>query len=795
MTTKRFLLPIVGVLAAAVLAGVGGWLTFNNTADAQSTPAAPGNVMAVDGTDAGEAVVSWDAADGAAGYSVRWLNVDAARVIYEAGGPWENAIQSVDVGASSDELTVNGLTLGTAYSFQVGSKSGPDADPNWSGWVRLTPAGEGGPTDIYSVAQIQSAALAISDRASELAAIGSVATHGGMNEMSIRAGLAGISAHKTDLDAQLAILEGMANQDRVDYIEMQVNRLVVNVTEIQRGRGQLLRALQAENNSRTKLVEANTGELFPATDASVDRQFYKLAADADSITEDDLLRYTHTSSLATGVTLGHTLLLIASLTQSPTYVARIQETYDSVAARVERDVEYLEDDGNALGPEILALAENVSNARAPDEMIDYFDRLVARLELVAKERDLIEQNVETLDQLQAQLDALSAESQGLSAPPVPTMEEVDPGDPGITDSAILFGQSAALSGSNKDLGEGMQRGIEAAFKEANDAGGVHGRQLTLNTVDDGYEPDDAFANTLKLIEDDEVFALIGAVGTPTSRAALPLAQVDNVPFVGALTGAQLLRTDDLTNVLNFRASYHEETARMMEFLAARGDVTGDVTKVAVLYQNDSYGVDGLTGVQNAVMEHEGIDLVASWYYLRNSSAIESAAFRISEAEPDAVIIVGTHAPAAAVIKKLRMKLNPDPIFLAVSFVGSNELAKALGDDMEGVYVTQVVPLPTGDDVEVLGEYRAALAAYDADAEPGFISLEGYLAGRLAIERLQACGDDVSRECFLDVSGDAGSIDIGGIALQFGENDNQGSDSVFLTRINADGEFRQVDSIE
>ena len=371
-------------------------------------------------------------------------------------------------------------------------------------------------------------------------------------------------------------------------------------------------------------------------------------------------------------------------------------------------------------------------------------------------------------------------------PPAPT------GTPGVDADMITFGQSAAFSGPSEDLGQGMYLGILAAFEEANDAGGVQGRRLFLERIDDGYEPDRAFSVTRTLIEEIKAFGLIGAVGTPTSRAALPLAEAGNVPFVGAFTGAQLLREDDQDFILNVRASYHDETERMVEYLEGKGK-----TKVAVLYQNDSYGQDGLAGVRKALEQRDGMELVAHWYYGRNTTAVKAAAFRINKAKPDAVIIIGGYAPTAKFIQQLRIRMmDAPPVFMAVSFVGSNALRDELvrlGESRSDVYVTQVVPLPNDDSNQLVAAYRAALSAHDADAEPGFISLEGYIAGRLAIERLEACdANAITRECFLNVfSEDTPPIDIAGLQLQYGPGDNQGSDAVFLTRINADGEFELV----
>ena len=331
----------------------------------------------------------------------------------------------------------------------------------------------------------------------------------------------------------------------------------------------------------------------------------------------------------------------------------------------------------------------------------------------------------------------------------------------------------------------MQLGIQAAFKEANDAGGVDGRKLMLKTLDDRYETDFAFANTLRLLERDRVFGLIGAVGTPTSRAASPVAHAAGAPFVGPFTGAQFLRDAELDNVLNVRASYHQETEKMVAYLAGQR-----VKRVAVLYQNDSYGRDGLEGARKALARRGNMNLVGSWYYQRNTSAVKMAAARLADAKPEAVIMISSYAPAAQTIELLREKLGPETKFMAVSFVGSNALADALGDAGEGVYVTQVVPLPD-DQSALVARYRTALAAYNADAVPGFVSLEGYLAGRLAIEGLKECGADVSRQCFLDAVRDKGTINLDGFQLNYGVGDNQGSNQVFLTEIDAEGNYRLV----
>ena len=363
-----------------------------------------------------------------------------------------------------------------------------------------------------------------------------------------------------------------------------------------------------------------------------------------------------------------------------------------------------------------------------------------------------------------------------------------PQDQGVFDDRVVFGQSAAFSGPAQNLGSDMRLGIQAAFHEANEAGGVHDRRLDLESLDDGYESDAAFSNTQQLLYERKVFALIGAVGTPTSRSAFLSANSAGAPFLAPLTGAEFLRDPSLDNILNLRASYYQETEEMVERL------TEDLglTRIAVFYQNDSFGQAGLAGVIQA-LQRRGLEPVGSGYYERNTGATTGAVFNIVSADPEAVIMVGAYAPVAKAIQAVREQIAPE--FMAISFVGSKALADELGPDGAGIYVTQVVPSPDDPSIAVVEKYRTALAAYDPEATPSFVSLEGYLAGRLAIAGLDGCGLDLTRDCFLNAIRSNQSVDIDGFTLQYGPADNQGSDEVFVTVLGEDGQYRQVDRLE
>jgi branched-chain amino acid transport system substrate-binding protein len=167
---------------------------------------------------------------------------------------------------------------------------------------------------------------------------------------------------------------------------------------------------------------------------------------------------------------------------------------------------------------------------------------------------------------------------------------------GVSADKIVFGQATALEGPASALGQGMKMGLEAAFAEINKAGGVKGRKLEIKSVDDGYEPTKSIEAVKKLLEEDKVFAIAGAVGTPTSAATQPIATAAGAPFIGAFTGAEFLREPYKPLVMNIRASYFQETEAMVEHL------TKDLgaSKIAIMYQDDAFGQAGLAGVRKAL---------------------------------------------------------------------------------------------------------------------------------------------------------------------------------------------------
>ena len=363
-------------------------------------------------------------------------------------------------------------------------------------------------------------------------------------------------------------------------------------------------------------------------------------------------------------------------------------------------------------------------------------------------------------------------------------------DPGVSGDKIVFGQAAPFEGPASGLGLDMRVGIRAAFEEANRAGGVKGRKLELKTVDDGYEPTKSIAATRKLLDEEKVFALVGPVGTPTSAATQPIALQQGVPFIGPFTGAEFLRASEpfQPNVINVRASYFQETETMVERLVKdRG-----VTRIGILYQDDAFGRAGLAGVEKALARRK-MSLTGEATFERNTTAVKSALLTLQRAKPEAVIMVGPYKPCAEFIKLAR-RINFDATFVNISFVGSNALAAELGTAGQGVVITQVVPFPGDDKMPLVKAYQAALTASNAKAKPGFVSLEGYMVGRLVIAALEKLDGEPTRKALLDKILST-SFDLGGVKLTYGPKDNQGMEDVFLTVIQEDGSFKPVSDLK
>jgi ABC-type branched-subunit amino acid transport system substrate-binding protein len=368
---------------------------------------------------------------------------------------------------------------------------------------------------------------------------------------------------------------------------------------------------------------------------------------------------------------------------------------------------------------------------------------------------------------------------------------------GVTDQEIRFGIAAPFSGSAKELGRQMKLGIDTAFNRVNETGGVEGRTLKLIAADDGYEPARTTDAMKQLYEKDQVFGIIGNVGTPTAVVAVPYALERKLLFFGAFTGANVLRHDPPDRyVFNYRASYAEETDVVVRYLVKLRRIP--IRQIAVFAQQDSYGDSGFAGVAKAVRALGVSDAsIVRLNYKRNTIDVDDAINQLKLQKPPikAVVMVATYRAAAKFIEKTH-DLFPGMIYTNVSFVGSTALADELmllgPRYASGVIVTQVVPAVSGYSSIVL-EYKNALAKYFPGEAPDYVSLEGYVAANVLIQGLKSTGPQLDTEKLIDVLENTRNFDLGlGANLGFGRAEHQASHKIWGTALDDNGKYQAIE---
>lgn len=347
--------------------------------------------------------------------------------------------------------------------------------------------------------------------------------------------------------------------------------------------------------------------------------------------------------------------------------------------------------------------------------------------------------------------------------------------PGVTDNSILIGSCSALDGPAHFLGRQTVLGASAYLHMINDAGGVFGRKIQLEAFDDGYDPDRAPA-CFKRMTKEGVFALGFFVGTPTAKVYVPLAEEEKIPVVGLFTGAQLLYEPLKHDIISVRASYYDETREQVDRLWA-----ANIRKIGVIYQDDPFGKAVLDGVILAIQKHHSVT-AALGTFTRNSVDVQAGLKQVMATRPEAVIIAGPYAPAAAIVKQAHAE-GWRPQFLTVSFVGTEEFIKEAGADAEGTIITQVMPPYDRTEYPTVDLYRKSLTKYSPGEAPTFVSLEGFVDAMVLVEGLKRAGKDLTREKFIEGIESIHDMNAGlgpKLILNYGPSDHKGFDNVYPT---------------
>lgn len=346
--------------------------------------------------------------------------------------------------------------------------------------------------------------------------------------------------------------------------------------------------------------------------------------------------------------------------------------------------------------------------------------------------------------------------------------------PGVSDTEIVIGSCAALEGPAKFLGTQTVMGAMAYLKEVNERGGIHGRKVKLVSYDDGYEPEKA-VECFNRLRKDGIFAAAFFVGTPTAAKYVPLVETEKLPLIGLFTGAPFLYEPVKRYVINVRASYDDESRHLVDNLRTELGFR----KIGVIYQDDAFGTAVLGGVKKALARHNAVPS-AEGTFPRNTLDVQRAIDQVRGTAPEAVILVGPYAPVAEIVKRGR-QAGWKPLYLTVSFVGTEAFIEAAGADAEGTVITQVVPPYKSVELPGVVRYLDALKKHFPGNKPSFASLEGFVNAIVLGEGLSKAGRELTREKLVDAIESIGGLDIGmgpNLKLAYGPRDHKGFDSVY-----------------
>lgn len=348
---------------------------------------------------------------------------------------------------------------------------------------------------------------------------------------------------------------------------------------------------------------------------------------------------------------------------------------------------------------------------------------------------------------------------------------------GVTADKVIFGSTGALSGPVRIYGEQVLAGGRAYFSRLNKQGGVHGRKIEIMPLDDGYQPERAFENARKLIEDSKVFGLFGAVGTPTAAAVVPYLKHTEGLSLFPYTGGDFLRVPVIKSIFVSRASFSEETYTLAKYASTELGLRD----FGIFYQDDIYGYACKSAIEKALGE-SSLRLKESGAYVRNTNSVDVALAAMLKSRPKAVFLISVKAPAVEFIRRAA-QAGYKPIFLAPSPVGALDLLEAMGKDADNIYQTEAFPLATDTTQELVRDYQRDMKAAGYMTLSN-LSLESYFGAAITAEALKRAGADLNKKKLISTLETMSDVDVEGVRVGFSPQNHQGASRIFLMKINA-----------
>ncbi len=344
--------------------------------------------------------------------------------------------------------------------------------------------------------------------------------------------------------------------------------------------------------------------------------------------------------------------------------------------------------------------------------------------------------------------------------------------------AIRLGQSLPLSGPLAELGAEYRDGMLAYFNTVNAKGGIHGKRVELLTLDDGYVVERSVENAKKLLDQEDVLAFLGMFGSANYGALLPLINERSIPSLAPYTGSDELRAQKSPTTFWLRASYGDETEKIIDQLTTLG-----INKIAVFYQDDAFGKSGLAGVEKALAKRN-LKMVAVGAFDKTRNDVRDAVKVIGAADPQGVVMISTYKPTAAFVREMR-QAGKQSQFFALSVVGYKALQAEMGQSAAGIAIAQVVPYPWSGVTTIVREFLALPAEFAPKSGATYTVLEGYIAAKVMAEGLRRAGPQPTREKLVTALGSLQKYDVGNFVVDYGKN-RLGSHFVEVTIVGSAG---------
>ena len=314
--------------------------------------------------------------------------------------------------------------------------------------------------------------------------------------------------------------------------------------------------------------------------------------------------------------------------------------------------------------------------------------------------------------------------------------------PGVTDAEIVLGCSNSFSGPLAFTGEQATKfGVDLFFKALNESGGVHGRKVRTVYYDDGYRPQDAVANTRKLVEQDGIFAVIAPQGTPPVVATLEYLDTNKVPLLFPFQGSPIVRGRKY--VFSGMTLYDRQSRMMIDYLVGQRKYK----TFAALYQDDEYGKAFLQAFEKDLDRHK-LKLVAAESVKRGVTDVSAQVAKLQAAKPEVTFLVLVPGPGAQALKE-RQKIGwTDTLMVSTGPLTDERYLSLAAEAAEGVEGLSLWPDPVTSDLPGVKLYREHMQRYFPKNEPNRYSIAGYFAGMLFAEGAKRAGRNLTRESMI-----------------------------------------------